>query len=83
MKTRRGFFGAIAGAVAGLVGAHAVTPAPEPSPAAREIAELSAAFEKLRVQMEKPITLTMQIDGREIARQSVLLTPSMLRESGR
>lgn len=78
MTTRREFCGAIAGVGTAVVGLHASTAVPVPSPAAREISEAQADFEDLlRAQMENPLTLTIQIDGQEIARQTVSLAPKL------
>lgn len=73
---RRGFFGALGA----LLGAGAC--ASQPSSTVNEIAEVQAAFERLRAVMERPIELKVVINGREVARQSVKFTPQLLLEQG-
>jgi len=74
---RRGFFGALLG----LTGGSLVAPARE-SESAREIREVGEAFARLRADMERPINVTIQIDGRDVAKHAVQAMPEMLKRRG-
>lgn len=78
---RRGFFGAFAAAAAGVATA-ARQPAPPPPAQVDEFMELQKAFNRLRMEMERPIVLHMELDGREIAKQAVQFTPELIRAQG-
>jgi hypothetical protein len=81
MKSRRGFFATIFGLAAGGATAAAAS-STEYTQRMREIVELQKAFNDLREQMERPITVSVKLDGRAIAEASVPHLPAALRAQG-
>jgi len=70
MKTRRGFFGALAGMAAGVVGVGVVK-APAPTQSDQRFAELLSEVARLKRQMDQPIVLTMHVNGQAMHQVSV------------